>query len=129
MGDEKLRPVGIRPRVCHRENARFVMTQVFVKFILKTISGTTTPGPGRVTTLRHEIGDHTVENRVIVKSLARQENEIIDRGGDFIGKKVDDNIPFIRRQCRCIGFLQIKRKIMCLIPLFHRASPFCMLLD
>ena len=66
-----------------------------MELICEAIARTAATGAGGVAALDHEIGDHAVEDGAIVETLARQEDEIVDRLGRFIGEKSDGDVAFI----------------------------------
>jgi hypothetical protein len=64
-----------------------------VKLIPDAIAGSTRTGTGGVAALGHEVLDHPVKGRAIVKALARQKDEIVDGNGRLVGKKLDLDRP------------------------------------
>ena len=72
MGNEKLRAVCARPGIRHREDAGLVVSKLRVEFVAKAIARTAAAGAGGIAALRHEVGNHAVENGAIVKVLAGQ---------------------------------------------------------
>ena len=50
-----------------------------VEFILELVAGAAGAGAGGVAALDHEVVDHAVEDGAIVKALAGQEDEVVDR--------------------------------------------------
>ncbi len=85
MGDKELAAIGVRSGIGHRKDARAVMFEGVIKFIIELVAGSAHAGSGRVAALHHEITDHTVEDGVVVKSLASQENQVIDGSRCFAG--------------------------------------------
>ena len=75
VGDEKLGTVGIRPGICHGENTCFVVFEVWLALTLELVARATHTCSGGVTTLNHEIGDHTVEYDAIVEAIRGEAEE------------------------------------------------------
>ena len=84
MGDEELRSIGVRAGVGHRENARTIVLQVGMKFVLKLVARTAGAGALRTTGLDHEVFDHAVELQTVVKAIAGKLFEVADRLGDLV---------------------------------------------
>ena len=74
--------------VGHREHAGLVVAQLGMELVGETVARTAGAGAGRIAALRHEVLDHPVEDRAIVKSLAGQEDEIVDRARRLIGEQL-----------------------------------------
>ena len=77
MGDEELRAVCAGSRVCHREDALFVVLQAGVEFIAKLVTRAAATGAGWVAALHHEITDYAMEDNAVVKTFASEEYEIV----------------------------------------------------
>ena len=86
MGQEKLGSIGVRTRICHRKNARFIVLERGVELVTEGKAGTATTGTSGVASLSHEIWNHPVENCVVVIALTCQENKIVNRIGHFTCK-------------------------------------------
>ena len=54
-------------------------------------------GPGRITALRHEAGDHAVEHHAVVKAVAREARDSLDMAGREVGAQLDDDIAAGRK--------------------------------
>lgn len=64
-----LRAVSVRSGICHRQNSRSGVLEIASDFILKlsTVAGLPSPASAcRVSSLDHEVLDHSVEHCVIV---------------------------------------------------------------
>ena len=55
-------------------------------------------GPRRIAALRHEAGDHTVENDIVVKAFARKLGDTLDMLRRQIGTQADDDIAGRQRK-------------------------------
>src|SRR6266542_5533071 len=71
------------------------------------ISWPASTSTGRVTALDHEGLDDAVERGVVVKALARQEDEVIHRLGCLIGKQLDDDVALAGLQPRLVLLLWV----------------------
>src|SRR5690242_7490253 len=61
MSDKKLAPVSIRPCVGHGQNALAIMGQSAIDFVAKLITWPASAIALWITTLNHEIGNHTMK--------------------------------------------------------------------
>lgn len=101
MHDEELasRGVGIL-RSGHREDAGSVF-QGIVKTVTCELAGNTVAGAAgagalRAASLDHKAADHTVKDQAVIKSLADQADEIIDRYRCDVGVKLRfDNVSVL----------------------------------
>lgn len=69
VSDEKLRTVGIRSGIGHRENTRPVVTAVGLAFTLELVAGVASASAERAAALNHEIWNDAVKGEAVVKSL------------------------------------------------------------
>jgi len=49
-------------------------------------------GAGRIAALRHEAGDHAVEDHPVVEAFARERGDAFDMAGREIGTQLDDHV-------------------------------------
>jgi hypothetical protein len=96
-GDEELRSVGVLAGVGHGEQTRLSVLQLEVLVSeLLSVDGlsTGTVSFGEVTTLKHEVGNNTVEGRSLVAKtmLASTElTEVFGGFGDDVVKEFEDD--------------------------------------
>jgi len=117
VGNEELRAVRAGSRVCHREYARLVVPQGRMEFVPEFVAGAAGASAGRVAALCHEIGDDAVKDNAILKSLASQENEVVDGLGGFIGKQFDDQRADICFHTSGVFFLRVNFHFGRFVPL------------
>ena len=66
QGDEELPAVGIRPSVCHGEDAGLVVPQLWMELVCERISRAADAFPEWIAALNHESVDHAVEDHAVV---------------------------------------------------------------
>jgi len=71
------------------------MLQRRVKFIIELITWSARACTSGVPALRHEIGDHTVKDGIVVKAFPRQEHKIVDRARGFRCIQAADDIAHV----------------------------------
>jgi len=82
-----------------------------VEFVLELVARTTPTGSGWIAALCHEIGNHAVEDGVIVKAFPRQEDEVVHGHGDLVGMQVNNNLTQIGHKGGGVGFLEVECKL------------------
>lgn len=98
MGDEELRAVRIRSRIRHRESTRRVVGQgQCARFIVEGVAGTTGAGSLRTATLNHEIGDDSMEDKIVVESVLREFDEIPGRFRSLFREEFDFDLALAGR--------------------------------
>ena len=94
VGDEKLRTIRMWARIRHRQNTGATVLQAGVKFVFELVAGTAAAGAFGIAALHHEVFDHAVEGRVVVKAVLGQEDEVINGVRHFVGKKLNGEVAF-----------------------------------
>ena len=107
MGDEELAAVGAGSCIGHRKDAGAIVLQGRVKFIGETITGVAHTCASRISALDHEVRDHTVEDGIVIESLAGQENKVIHSFWRLIRIKVAGDVAFICFEDSLVSFLWI----------------------
>lgn len=81
--DEELRAIGIATSICHRDDSTLVCERTIELILEGTEPERLAPSacPSRITSLDHEVSDHTMEYNPIIVSLLRETDEILDRLG------------------------------------------------
>src|SRR3990172_3854536 len=75
--------------------------------ILKSVSRTTRPSPGRIASLDDELADHPVEHHTIVESFSGQENKVVNRFGRVLGVELHFDLPSVGFDAGLIRFFCI----------------------
>src|SRR5262249_13914836 len=86
VGNEKLAAVGIRAGVGHGQAADLMF--MGIDFVFELVTRAATPGPGRVASLDHEIGDDAMKDGAVIEFFAREKNEVVDGFGSVPGEKI-----------------------------------------
>jgi len=93
VGNEKLTAVGVRAGVRHGQGADLMFVRIVFYFVLEPVTRAAAAGPGRIAALDHEVGNHAMEDRAVVKFFAREKNEIVDRFRRVFGKEIAHDFP------------------------------------
>src|SRR5689334_11766513 len=93
MGNEKLAAVGVRAGVGHGETADLMLAWIVFYFVRELITGTTASGAGGIPALDHEIGNHTMKKRAVVKFLPGEKNEVVNCFWRVFGKEIAHDFP------------------------------------
>ena len=107
--DEELRAVRVRAGVRHREDARAVVSEVGMEFVVELITGAAATGAGRVAALNHKVGDDAVEDQAVVKTVVRQIFKVGDGARGFVGEKFDFDRSAFRFDRR--DFFSLRRSL------------------
>src|SRR5690348_13489387 len=102
-GDKKLTPIGIGSCISHTQSIRLVMLQraeLILEFLPPNTFSTSTISQ-RITTLNHKLPDHSMENGVVVISLLRMHNEVLDgfRGSVWEEANMDISVCCVNNGC------------------------------
>ena len=113
VGDEELASIGVRTRVCHGEDSRSGMFEIRVNLILKTVPRTSASGSQRIAPLDHEICNHPVKAKTVIKAcfLGFPGNRIFPGFGCFgqshkIGHCLGDSLVIKLKQNFASGSFQ-----------------------
>src|ERR1017187_8627974 len=67
FGNEKLRAVGVRTRIGHRQPAGTIELERRYDFVFEGVAGIAASVSGGIAALDHEFGNHAMENRPVVE--------------------------------------------------------------
>ena len=65
-------------------------------FVIKLVTGTTSPVADGASSLSHKPGDNSVKCSTIIESIAGKEYEVVDRYWNIIGKQLENQITLFR---------------------------------
>lgn len=74
FGDKKLRAIGVRTGVRHRQPAGDIEIEIRVDLIRKHVPGISAAGGGGIAPLDHESGNHPVKRSAVVERLIMHRN-------------------------------------------------------
>ena len=94
VGDEELRAVGIRSRICHREDARLVVATVRLALTLELVAWATSSSAGWATALDHEVRNDAVKLEPVVVAAGSEVKERSYGDGSIIRKGRDVDVAF-----------------------------------
>src|SRR3984885_1151977 len=91
MRDEELAAIGVGAGIGHRERTDFVTIRIALGLVFELITGTAAAAGRRIAALNHEVFDHAMKLRSIVKALAGQKYEIVHRLGRVFREEIADD--------------------------------------
>ena len=94
--NKKLASIGSRPGIGHRERAPLDL--VLVELVLEGVPGATRSRPRRVAALDHEVRDDAVEDELVVETVARELDEVVDGLRRVLRVELDVDRPVVRVQ-------------------------------
>ena len=92
VGDEELAAVGSGTGICHREDARSIVSAVRHALVTKAIAGAPRAGAFGTSPLDHEIRNDAVEAQVVVKTLFRERDDVRHRVGRIVLEQFDGDV-------------------------------------
>ena len=75
MHDKELGSIGVWTSICHRQRSTRVLTGDCL--IVETVAWTTTTGSRWIAALNHKALDDAVEDDIVIKTFACEENEVV----------------------------------------------------
>src|SRR5689334_23220364 len=102
VGDEELAAVGVGASIRHRKHACAMLEGIATRLVLKAVARAAATRACGITTLDHEVADHTVKEHAIVKTLAGEKDKVVDGLGCMFGGKFDHNVTARSRDRRLI---------------------------
>lgn len=96
VANKELGSARISPSVRHREHSAVVVLMVTVQFTINFVTGTAVADTVRAAALDHEIGDHPVKNKSVVKMMLCEVNKIFHGVGRILVKEFDFHDTLLR---------------------------------
>ena len=91
MSDEKLRTIGVRTGIRHRQSTGAIVAKVRMEFVLKRISRSPRSISSRIPALDHKIANDAMKNETVIETAIGKFLEISDCFRSFIGEQFKFN--------------------------------------